>query len=101
MFRLRLLLALEVRRPVTDTPSILWQSRCRGGKIAINPSHLDFPSLLAEALDQLSVKDDDAKAAAESLKCSTTQFLNLLRDEPRALLVINARRAQRGLHSYR
>ena len=30
--------------------SELWQSRCRGGKISVNPGHDDFPALLHEYL---------------------------------------------------
>lgn len=101
LFRLRLLLALEVRRPADGSPSELWRSRCRGGRIAVNPAHVDYPALLAEALDVVAALDDDARAAAETLGCSTTQLVNLLRDEPRALLSINARRAAAGNHPYR
>src|SRR5262245_38154037 len=50
LLRLRLNLALHVRRPVSpgDPPSTLWLSRRRAGKIVVNPSHDDFPALLAE-----------------------------------------------------
>jgi hypothetical protein len=101
LFRLRLLMALEVRLPPSAIPSDLWRSRCRGGKLSINPSHDDFPALLAEALDALEVHAHDAKPAAESLGCSTTQLVNLLREEPRAMIQVNARRLERGLHPYR
>jgi hypothetical protein len=101
LFRLRLLMALEVRLPPGAIPSDLWRSRCRGGKLSINPSHDDFPALLAEALDALEFHAHDAKPAAESLGCSTTQLVNLLRDEPRAMIWVNARRLERGLHPYR
>ena len=101
LFRLRLLLALEVRRDPAESPSILWRTRCRGGKLSVNPTHGDYPALLAEALDTINAHRDDAKAAAEFLGCSTTQLINLLRDEPRALASINARRVGQGLHAYR
>ena len=102
LFRLRLLLALEVRRPVDPGgPTELWRSRCRGGRVAVNPAHPDYPALLAEALDVVAARGDDAKAAAADLGCSTTQLVNLLRDEPRALIAINARRAAAGEHPYR
>ena len=101
LFRLRLAMALEIRRPMAEAPSDLWRSRCRGGKLAINPSHDDFPALLAEALDVLEAHDSDAKAAASALGCSTSQLVGLLRDEPRALAMVNARRGDRGLHPYR
>jgi hypothetical protein len=101
LFRLRLLMALEVRLAPGGVPSDLWRSRCRGGKLSINPSHDDFPALLAEALDALEFHAHDAKAAAESLGCSTTQLVNLLREEPRAMILVNAHRTERGLHLYR
>ena len=100
LFRLRLAMALEIRRPFEGGPSALWLSRCRGGRLAVNPGHDDFPSLLAEALDALTSHDHDARVAAESLGCSATQLVNLLRDEPRALALVNASRAGRGLHPY-
>src|SRR5271157_4536628 len=59
LFRLRLKLALEMRTPTATLageayrPSALWQRRCRGGRIFVNPEHEDFPALLAEALDVL------------------------------------------------
>src|SRR5437868_5926084 len=52
VFRLRLNLALSVRRrtePGTP-PSPAWQARCRVGRIVVGPDHEDFPSILAEAL---------------------------------------------------
>ncbi len=101
LFRLRLLMALEIRRPSADTPSDLWRARCRGGKVAVSPTHDDYPALLAEALNALATHDDDAKSTADSLGCSTTQLINLLRDEPRSLIAINARRAPAGKHPYR
>ena len=101
LFRLRLLLALTIRHAPNETPSDLWRSRLRGGKLLVSPEHDDYPALLAEALNSIAAHDDDAKAAAESLGCSTTQLVNLLRDEPRALASVNARRAGRGLHGYR
>jgi hypothetical protein len=100
LFRLRLLMALEIRRPPAENPSDLWRSRVRGGRIAINPAHDDFPALLAEALDTLEMYGHDARAAAEALGCSATQLVGLLRDEPRALAMVNAHRAARDLHAY-
>ncbi len=101
LFRLRLRMALEIRRPPGPAPTDLWRSRCKGGKLAVNPAHPDYPALLSEALDALAAHDFDARPAAESLGCSTTQLINLLRDEPRAILLVNARRAERGQHLYR
>lgn len=97
--RLRVTLAIEVRQPVApgSTPSTLWRSRCRGGRLLINPAHEDFPSLLAEALDVLADRDWEIQVAAELLGCSTSQLTKFLKNEPRALRLVNARREESGL----
>jgi hypothetical protein len=95
-FRLRVRLALEVRAEIAAEPSPLWRSRCRSGRIVVNPEHDDFPALLAEALDVLTAKGDDPKLAAEWLRCSTSQLVKFLKNEPRALLALNDRRRACG-----
>jgi hypothetical protein len=100
--RLRLRLATEIRSPprINDNavaPSPLWQSRSGAGKLSINPTHADFPSLLAEALDAVSAAEFDVASAANSLGVSTTQFVRFLQDEPPAWAAVNAARRQRGL----
>jgi len=86
LFRLRVNLALEVRRrrDPEQGPSPLWQSRRRTGRIAVNPSHDDFPSILAEALDMIAACENDPRKAAEALACSPSQLIKLLKKEPRA-----------------
>ena len=101
LFRLRLKLALEIRTPPGEAPSPLWSSRLRGGRIVVSPEHDDFPALLAEALDALAARHDDVKEAAAALGCSTSQLVKLLAAEPRALALVNGRRAARGLHALR
>jgi hypothetical protein len=100
LFRLRLRLAIEVRHPLTTShrPSPLWQSRCRGGKVAVNSAHDDFPTILAEALDVVAAHDCDVKAAAAILECTPSQLTKLLQQEPRALAAVNQARGLRGLH---
>src|SRR4051812_4296104 len=104
LFRLRLRLALEIRRPVELAgpdpyrPSGLWRGRCREGRIVVNPDHDDFPALLSEALDVLAAADHDPKRAADALGCSTSQLVKLLKDEPRALILLNRLRREAGLH---
>ena len=106
-FRLRLELALAVRterEKVPDTlnsPSPLWRSRVAGEKIVINSSREDFPAILAEALDTLAAADWSAPAAAERLGISTSQLVKLLKQEPRALGLLNGEQAARGLRPYR
>ena len=103
LFRLRVNLALLVRRPVARdaAPSALWRSRCHGGKVVVSPGHDEFPALLAEALDRIEASASDLKSAAESLDCSPSQLIKLLKDEPRAFHQVNQSRARLGLHPLR
>lgn len=103
LFRLRVNLALEVRQqtPADGQPSALWQSRVHGGRIAVNPGHDDFPSLLAEALDGLAAADWGVKSAAESLGVTSSQLIKFLKLEPRALALVNAQRSERGAGTLR
>ena len=98
-FRLRVNLALQVRcRPeAAGVPSELWQSRCRQRRMVINPSHDDFPTILAEALDVIAHTDADVKRAAESLRCTMSQLVRLLKKEPRAMSLVNKWRRQGNL----
>jgi hypothetical protein len=100
LFRLRLTLAVEVRRPIESpyTPSELWLGRCRGGRVAVNPRHDDFPALLAEALDVLAFCEDNIKAAAEILGCTSSQLTKFVQLEPRAIAAVNRARERSGLH---
>ncbi len=97
LFRLRINLALQVRQPWRAPPSAVWLKRCVQGRIAVNESHEDFPSLLAEALDVAAQENWQMTQAAERLNCSTSQLVKLLKKEPRALLQVNAGRAPLGL----
>ena len=103
IFRLRLNLALEIRsRPDPDiTASRLWRSRLSGGRIAISPTHADFPTILAEALDTIAAAEADVKRAADALECTMSQLLKFLKREPRALGLVNGWRDDRGLHPLR
>lgn len=95
--RLRVRLAIEHREEAKPQPSDLWRGRTRGGRLAINPEHTDFPSLLAEALDRIAAADWDESAAAETLGVSRTQLVKLLRIEPKALACLNKHRTEKGL----
>lgn len=103
LFRLRMNLALVVRRPCDPdyVPSPLWQSRCGGGLLKVNAAHGDLPSLLAEALDVLAAFDADAKQAAAVLGCTPSQLVRLLKLDPRALALINRWRRSRQMHPLR
>jgi hypothetical protein len=100
LFRLRLLLATQIRNPVPlgEIGSPLWKSRCTGGKVVCNPEHHDYPALLAEALDVIAAAGDDAGKAALRLECTTSQLIKLVKDHPPALVQWNAARAARHLH---
>ena len=103
VFRLRVNLALQLRRPLStgSSPSPLWRSRCVGGRIAISATHEDFPSLLAEALDTLHAHQMDIKPAAEMLQCSVSQLTKFLKVEAKAIQQLNAHRRQIGLRPLR
>jgi hypothetical protein len=103
LFRLRMSLALEVRRPrgPDDTPSPLWQSRSGGGLLKVSASHDDFPALLAEALDVLAACDAEPKPAAAALGCTPSQLVRFLKLDPRALALFNRWRSERRLHNLR
>ncbi len=105
-FRLRVELALAVRstevvESLLEIPSSVWRSRIAGERISVSASHDDFPAILAEALDALAAVEWSAPAAAERLGISTSQFVKLLKQEPRALGLLNGEQAARGLRPYR
>ncbi len=99
--RLRVNLALELRTFPPQSPSSVWTSRCRGGRIPIRSKHKDFPALLAEALNVLHAADWDLLTAADRLGCTPSQLLKLLKREPRALRNLNGHRAAQGRKPYR
>ncbi|MFH1264581.1 MAG: peptide chain release factor-like protein [Planctomycetota bacterium] len=97
--RLRISLAIEVRRPCAadEGPSPLWRSRLGGTRIAIGPSHEDFPTILAEVLDRIAAREGDVRRASEELGCTASQLVRLLKKEPRAIALVNRWRRDRGL----
>lgn len=99
IFRLRVHLALHVIEEIdlSTTPSELWRSRLRSGKVSINPTHEDFPAMLAEAITVLHTESWDASAAAQRLGCSTNQLVKLLKIEAASFALLNRRREQLGL----
>lgn len=101
--RLRVNLALAVRTEMESrdndsfVPSDVWQSRSAGGRIVVSATHVDFPAVLAEALNAIHHQAFDVAAAAGRLSVSTSQLVKLLRMEPRAMGQVNDCRAARGL----
>jgi len=89
-------LAIEIRAVPANAPSSLWRSRCRGGRIAGNPQHDDFPALLAEALDHLAAVAWEPGAAAAVLGITSSQLVKLLKKAPKALTTVNRRRGELG-----
>ncbi|MBX2852421.1 MAG: peptide chain release factor-like protein [Phycisphaeraceae bacterium] len=103
LFRLRVKLAVQVREPADPggPASECWALRVKDKKLLINPSHEDFPALLAEGLDRIAVMQHDVSAAAEALGVSTSQLLKLVKHEPEALSSLNRARQARGLRPLR
>lgn len=100
-FRLRLALAIAERSQPAAAPSSLWLRRTLGGRIAVNPSHADFPALLAESLDMLASTDWSPAAAGSRLNVSSSQLVKLLRRAPAALMLVNEERRKLGLPACR
>lgn len=103
LFRLRMNLALGFRSPPQDQPvaSELWKGRCHAGQLSVNSEHVDFPALLAEALDVMAVNHWEAKPSAELFGCSSSQLIKFLQREPRAILLVNDSRRANGKAIYR
>ena len=103
LFRLRVNLALEVRRTLRPgpcaQPSLAFTVWRRG--VEADAEHDDFPSLLAEALDMLAANGADPKRAASVLGFTPSQLVRLLKLEPRALALLNGWRRERQMHVLR
>lgn len=101
--RLRLKLAIEHRSPAlpdpSQPPSELWQSRVKARRIVLSADHADFPTLLAEALDTLAALAYDHAKAAAALGVTSSQLVKLFQKEPAAMVMVNARRTDLGLHA--
>ncbi|MCH9652242.1 MAG: peptide chain release factor-like protein [Planctomycetes bacterium] len=100
LFRLRVNLAIDHRMTeLSETLSLLWQRRLCNGTLKVNSEHVDFPALLAEALDAITHFQFDIKTSSQYLQCSSSQLIKFLKKEPRALALINRKRLESGLHS--
>jgi hypothetical protein len=96
LVRLRLQLALEVRHP-WHQPTPLWRCRCSSGRISVRARHVDFPAMLAEALDVLEQNGWQVRPSAEKLGCSSSQLLRLVRAHPPAWQLMARQRRAQGL----
>ncbi len=101
--RLRLKLAIQCRSPVPmgEIGSALWKSRVRGGRIAVNADHRDYPSMLAEALDVIHDAGLDLKRASIRLYCTRSQLIKMIAKEPAALAALNEAREAKGKNPLR
>jgi hypothetical protein len=96
--RLRLRIALEHRgESDSDYPSDLWLSRLKNNRLLISADHEDYPALIAEALDVLSVHKMDQPASAGILHTTSSQLTKLFRQHPQAWQTLNVLRVQQGL----
>jgi hypothetical protein len=105
--RLRLNLAVNIRTPVPagEIGSELLRTR-RGrpdkdtglARIRVNPTHHDYPGILAEILDTIADAGWDPKTAAIRLEVTMTQLLRVIRDHAPAWQKLNTERANHGLH---
>ncbi|MEM1212315.1 MAG: peptide chain release factor-like protein [Planctomycetota bacterium] len=100
VFRLRVLLALEVRVQRAGA-SALWRSRCQSGRLSISPEHVDFPAVLAEMLDVLAMHGWQLRETADAWGGTPSQWVKVLKAEPRALDKLNAEREKAGLKRLR
>jgi hypothetical protein len=76
--------------------SPLWQSRCSGGRLTIAATHADYPSLVAEALDQLAAATGDPGGAAAFLGVTPSQLVKLLAKAPAAWTAFSRLRSAHG-----
>lgn len=100
VFRLRERLACQVRSHAGER-SELWKSRASNGRISISQSHLDFPAMLAEAMDHIVAAEFDLSAAAVTLNVSASQLVKLLRKHPPAIEQVNRLRESLGFRKLR
>ncbi len=101
--RLRLAIALQVRRPVEIdgyAPSALLRS-CIGpsGKFAIGKRDQRYCTVVWEVLDLLVACGVQVSTAAEKLGLSTANFSSVLRNDPAVWRRVNELRKDAGLSS--
>lgn len=96
VFRLRVNLAIE-HRTSWDSPSLLWQHRCRGTQIQVSANHSDFPALLAELLNVLQRESHSLPSVAGLLSVTSSQIIKFLKKCPVAFKQVNEARSLAGL----
>jgi len=71
------------------------------GMIVCNPSHRDYPALLAEAMDVIADAEWDHDLAGIRLDVSKSQLVKLIREHSPALVRFNQERVKAGLRAMR
>ena len=99
--RLRLKLAVQVRTCEQNSafPTELWKSRVTGKKLIVAREHRDYPSLLTEAIDVLTLNDWDHSKASVKLGISGSQLIKFLATYHPAMQLVNDHRIAKGLHA--
>mgnify|MGYP001310516461 CR=1 FL=1 len=101
MQRLRHALALVLRREIDletfTAPEAVTAQIDRKGKLHVNPSNARYLPIIATLLDLLVVYRGQVSAAADRLGITTTNFINLLHDDPKLWTTAQALRKRYGL----
>ncbi len=77
-------------------PSPLWQARCIDRPADVSAEHWDYPTLVAEALDQVVASQWELSTAARRLGVSTARLAKLMRADRSTLEWINRQRKLLG-----
>lgn len=94
--RLRVALALEVRKPLTPNDSIMWNGSWKLGK-----KDRRYPAFLAHSLDVMAHHDWAVGLAASALGISTGKLIRTFARDPQAWNTVNQARAALGLVNLR
>ena len=98
--RLRLVIALQVRRPTGKEwtpPEVYLKYRTAAGRIEINPKNPDYAAVVAVVLDVVEGARGVIKDAATRLGVHTAQLSRFLGKDGSVLAAVNAVRGKAGL----
>ena len=105
IFRLRLLLAVQIRTDESagsiEQIRSRWGDRIRNGKLQVAFRSQDFPALIADLLDLLTWAEFRFSTVASQLDLSTSQIVRILKLHAPAMNWINTKRSERGMPSIR
>lgn len=95
--RLRVELALQLRQDVSGfTQSMVDQYG--GAHFRVSVTNDKYPVILADVLNRILELDGEVTEAAEYWRTTASQIIRFLRQEPRALRIVNQKREQSGRH---